>query len=239
MPRSIPSTERIGLIVALPAEARSVGVHGVPIGKCVRWKHGCVAISGVGFENATQAAQRLVACGVGTLANWGVAGALAPGLEPGDVVIPERICHVEGEAGYATDPTACRHLVDMLAATNLRIDRGKLWSAPQPVATCAEKHDLAARTGAVAVDMEAAAIAIVAAHSHLPFIAVKAICDSAARELPPRVVEAMEGAEDGFSWRMLAAIVFGGAATWRAARELAHDFACARRSLATAAALAA
>jgi hypothetical protein len=72
----------------------------------------------------------------------------------------------------------------------------------------------------------------------LPFVAVKAICDPAARELPASIVRALDGVDSRFSLRMLAAIAFGGPACWRAARCLARDFALARRSLATAATLA-
>jgi len=73
----------------------------------------------------------------------------------------------------------------------------------------------------------------------LPFVAVKAICDPVTRELPAGIVGALDGADQGWSLRMVSAIAFGGPATWRAARALSRDFRRARRSLATAASLAA
>lgn len=237
MHRDASTGDAIGLVVALPAEARSVGARGVHPGACARWAQGWVAVSGVGAHNAMRAAERLLACGVTRLANWGVAGALDPGLAPGDVLIPERILYANDDRhGFAADPDGCARLLVRLSA-GLKARRGVLWSAEQPVATRADKRALAERTGAVAVDMEAAAVAAVAARANLPFVAVKAICDPLDRELPERIVHAL-GVESGFSLDMLSAIAFGGPGTWSAARELARDFSRARHALQAASRLA-
>jgi adenosylhomocysteine nucleosidase len=232
------SPDGVGLIVALPAEAHSMGVRGIGLGECARWRNGWVAVSGMGPHNAMRAAERLLACGVARLANWGVAGALAPGLVSGDVLIPDHICYMRDDPGFATDAGLTAQLAELLSAS-LRVRRGILWSASQPVATTADKQTLAERSHALAVDMEAAPIAAVAARAKLPFVAVKAICDPVDRELPAGMAGALEGADRGWSLRMVSAIALGGPATWRAARALSRDFRRARRSLATAAALAA
>lgn len=224
--------------MALPAEARSIGVHGVHPGDCARWQHGWIAVSGAGPHHAQRAAERLLACGVGRLANWGVAGALDAGLAPGDVLLPDRILYAPDAPAFAADADALA-CIDHALAPYLHVRTGALWSADRPVASAADKQALAARSGALAVDMEAATVAAVAARADLPFIALKAICDPATRELPARIVRAMDAGSGGFSWRMLAAIMCGGPAAWRAARLLAQDFGRARRSLATAATLAA
>lgn len=231
-------TDGVGLVVALPAEAHSLGVHGVHPGECKRWRHGWVAVSGIGPHNAIRAAERLLACGIGHLANWGVAGALDADLAPGDVLLPEQILYAPDAPGFATDADT-RACLGMALSPRLRVRGGILWSAAQPVANAADKHALAARSGAVAVDMEAASIAAVAARANVPFVALKAICDPATRELPAGVVRALGASDGGFSWRMLSAILLGGPASWQAARALARDFARARHALATAATLAA
>lgn len=230
--------ERLGLVVALPAEAHSIGVRGLRAGGCARWRHGWVAVSGIGPHNAMRAAERLLECGVDRLANWGVAGALDAALAPGDVLIPDRIRYAHDDPGFAADADTCTCLAMALCA-RLRIRRGTLWSAAQPVATRADKQALAEASGAVAVDMEAAPIAAVAARAGLRFVALKAICDPATRELPAGVLRALDGSDTGLSWSMLSAIAFGGPGTWRAVGSLARDFARARRALATAATLAA
>ncbi|MDE2224704.1 MAG: hypothetical protein KGJ46_05460 [Xanthomonadaceae bacterium] len=230
--------EGTGLVVALPAEAHSIGVHGMHPGDCVRWRDGWIAVSGIGPHNAMRAAERLLACGVARLANWGVAGALDATLAAGDVLIVDRIRYARDDPGFATDADASEQLAAALSAA-LHVRRGTLWSATQPVATPSEKRALAERSGALAVDMEAAPVAAVALRAKLPFVVVKAICDPAARELPAGIVRALDGADEGWSLRMVAAIAFGGPATWRAVHALSRDYRRARRSLATAAALAA
>ncbi|MGH8184594.1 MAG: hypothetical protein ACREPH_13135 [Rhodanobacteraceae bacterium] len=232
------AADAIGLVVALPAEAHSIGVRGLHPGDCARSQHGWVAVSGIGPHNALRAAERLLACGVNRLANWGVAGALDSGLAPGDVLVPDRIRYTQDDPGFATDADACERLVAVLSPS-LTVRRGTLWSTQQPVATSADKRALAERSGAIAVDMEAAPIAAVAARAKLPFVAVKSICDPVTRELPAGIVQALDGSDGGISLRMLSAIALGGPATWRAARSLARDFALARHSLAAAARLAA
>ena len=231
-------TEGTGLVVALPAEAHSLGMHGMHPGDCTRWRDGWIAVSGIGPYNAMRAAERLLGCGVALLANWGVAGALDPKLAAGDVLVADRIRYTQDDPGFATDADASDRLAVALSPA-LRVRRGALWSTAQPIATPSEKLALAERSGAIAVDMEAAPIAAVALRAKLPFVAVKAICDPAGRELPAGIVRALDGADEGWSPRMVAAIAFGGPATWRATYALTRDFRRARRSLATAAALAA
>ena len=231
-------TDGTGWVVALPAEAHSLGMHGMHPGDCTRWHGGWIAVSGIGPHNAMRAAERLLACGVTRLANWGVAGALDATLAPGDVLIADRIRYARDDPGFTPDADASDRLATALSKA-LRVRRGTLWSAAQPVATPSEKQALAEHSGAIAVDMEAAPVAAVAARAKLPFVVVKAICDPAARELPAGIVRALDGADEGWSLRMVSAIVFGGPATWRAAHALSRDFRRARRSLATAAALAA
>lgn len=230
--------DRNGLIVALPAEARSVGARGVRPGGCARSQHGWIAVAGIGPHNAMRAAERLLECGVDRIANWGVAGALDASLAPGDIVVPDRIRHADDDPGFATDAAARARIAAACAGT-LRVRQGTLWSAPEPIAGEAGKRALAKRSGAIAVDMEAASIAAVAARAGLPFVAVKAICDPLDRELPLRILRALDGGGSGPSWRMLSAIAFGGPPVWSAARSLARDFARARVALTSAARLAA
>ncbi|WHZ18526.1 MAG: hypothetical protein OJF55_000675 [Rhodanobacteraceae bacterium] len=224
------------MIVALPAEARSLGIRDTRPGACVRWREGWAAVSGIGPYNAMRAAERLLACGVTRLENWGVAGALDAGLASGDLLVPDRILYAHGDPGFEIDRNAGARLAAAFDES-LRVRRGALWSVQQPLASEADKRSLAARSGALAVDMEAAPIAAVAARARLPFVAVKAICDPVTREVPGRIARTL--GDRGVSMRMVAAIALGGPATWRATHALTRDFARARRTLAAAARLSA
>lgn len=222
-----------GLVIALAAEARSIGVRRLRAGECQRWRDGWVAISGIGPHGAMRAAEQLVERGVVQLASWGVAGALDPDLAPGDIVIPDRILHAMDGVGYPADPALGKQLATTLA-TRFRVRRGPLWSTHVAVATRGDKRDLAERSHAIAVDMESAPVAAVAQRASLPFIAVKAICDTAARDVPRAIADTLQHGNGGIPPRMLAAIVFGGPGAWRATTRLGRDFAQARRTLAIA-----
>jgi adenosylhomocysteine nucleosidase len=97
----------------------------------------------------------------------GLAGALDPALGVGDVVIDDP----QGLAGPLSE---YRH--------------GGIWSADRIVATPAEKAEIFSRTGALAVEMEGARARECAERLGIPYIAVRAISDSAGETLDPSVV---------------------------------------------------
>lgn len=71
-----------------------------------------------------------------------------------------------------------------VAASRARVFFGALISQPRPAETIAEKTALASSTGALAVDMETAAIAAACRDAGIPLLAVRAISDSASEPLP-------------------------------------------------------
>lgn len=227
----------VGVVIALPAEARSVGARGMRVGECKRWHDGWVALSGIGPHNAMRAAAQLVSRDVTVLANWGVAGALDPNLEPGDIVVPDCILYSMDDTGYVPDAGIAERLASILGG-RLRVRRGILWSTYEAIAGGDAKRELAARSHALAIDMEAAPVAAVAQRHALPFVAVKAICDTADHDLPHGIADTLKQSDSGMSARMLGAIALGGPRAWNATRKLASDFARARRALTTAARLA-
>jgi adenosylhomocysteine nucleosidase len=102
----------------------------------------------------------------GRLVSFGLAGALAPGLEPGTLVTAERVVDAEGKTlweGRALPVPGARTIV--LCAAGGVVDDPR------------EREALAARTGAVAVDMESGRIA---ASGRLAGV-VRAISDTASR----------------------------------------------------------
>src|ERR1051326_8273157 len=101
----------------------------------------------------------------------GLAGAISPSLKIGDLVLPEKV--INAETGRTFPVTA---IVPALTGT--------LLSSPT-VLSVAQKKAAAARYNPIAVDMEAAAVAEVAAQAGVPFLAVKAISDEADFEMLP------------------------------------------------------
>lgn len=194
---------------------------------------GSVTVCGVGPDCATRAANRLVRRGASALLGWGIAGGVNPALQPGDLVVPDQIYMHSGAQVACLDTEWHRQVCDTLLSARVPVTSGHLWSSDQPVATAVEKQRLAQRDIAI-VDMESAAVAVVAAKVGLPFMTIKAVCDPATRDIPVRLLEALgpHGRVNGLGALKVAC---GGLATWRAAGSLQKDLTAAVDTLTHAA----
>ena len=125
-----------------------------------RWENGIVVCSGPGYKNAASAAKQAIdRFSPEMVVSIGFAGALAPGMKVGDIFVPRHI--VSERTGSAfTSPRG----------------NGSLVTA-DTVAGGDRKRVLFARFHAQAVDMEAAAVAAVAASRDCEFLALKVISD--------------------------------------------------------------
>lgn len=178
---------RVGIVVALPSESRTLCGQALQVG--VRHslrQQALLAVSGVGEQRAEQAAQALVEAGVSGLMSWGCAGGLSPALQAGALCLPESIVTTEGHR-WATD-AHWRHV--MAQALNARaLFHGTLAHAPEVMSSSASKHQLAASTGALATDMESAAVARVAHRHGLPLLVVRSVVDPLRLTLPAVIVD--------------------------------------------------
>jgi adenosylhomocysteine nucleosidase len=105
------------------------------------------------------------------LISTGFCGALDPALEPCDIFV-------------ATEMLGVPHALSVPRSHSCeRFKTGKLLSIDRVVATAAEKADLR-RSGAGAVEMEAAGIAAKAAEWNIPFYCVRVVTDTAAENFP-------------------------------------------------------
>jgi adenosylhomocysteine nucleosidase len=175
-----------GVVAALEFEARSLGDPG---------DGSLISVSGIGAANAARSARALVAAGAGALLSWGVAGALDPALACGAAVLPAEVLREPGELGGATLQRfeTCRGWRERLLVAlqgQARVVSGTLLTSAAMATTAARKASLFHQTMAVAVDMESAAVAEVAAEHGLPFIALRVILDTARDSLPGSVMRA-------------------------------------------------
>ncbi len=109
----------------------------------------------------------------------GVCGALDPRLRPGDLVLPEVVLAPAGTRHPVAPGPRAR-----MAARAPGAAGGALVTVAAAAATPAAKAGLAARTGAVAVDMESAPILAAAAAAGCPAVVVRGVSDGAADALP-------------------------------------------------------
>jgi hopanoid-associated phosphorylase len=110
----------------------------------------------------------------GLILSCGIAGALAPSLQPGDVVIDGNVI-----------------VVEWLEKALPQALRGGIVGNDAIAPTAAEKRILHERTGAIAVDMESHVAARVAVRKGLPFAALRVISDRADDDLPPAALVGM------------------------------------------------
>jgi len=153
----------LGVVVGFKAEAR------------IAARMGRVAISGARPGLADSAVKGLIAAGATELISFGLAGGLAPGLEPGDLIIATTV--LVGEAHRPADPALSNRLSAVLPEAHL----GAVIGREAAVTDAAAKRTLHEATGALAVDMESQAVAA----GGLPFAVLRAIADPADRCLPP------------------------------------------------------
>lgn len=130
-----------------------------------------VAASGDDFDLRAEGKQGVISIGI--------AGALAPGLKPGDWVVAEAV-RVRDEF-LPTDRDWTARLASRLPVRQ----RGVFFGGDTIAATAAQKAELHRATGAIAVDMESHRAARAAQRHGLPFAAARVISDAAHRTLPP------------------------------------------------------
>lgn len=149
-----------------------------------------VYVSGPGGDRARAASREAIDAGAQALIAFGFAGGLSEKAAPAMLVVPQVVRSDAGE--WDVDAPWHRRLIEALAPHRPLIE-GAIFSSPEVVTTRAAKAALAARTGAVAVDMESAAIAGAAADAGVPFVAVRVIADGPEDALPENVAALVTG----------------------------------------------
>jgi adenosylhomocysteine nucleosidase len=160
--------------------------------KALKWQDTeflTIDISGTGYLNAARACERVVrASRPELLILCGFAGALRPGMRPGDLVISTHVSGTGPDGNQLPDPIAadleCTRAACDLMEAHPGTHIGKLYSAPRVLVTADEKASCVAAYGADAVDMETAAAAAIAAKLGVPWVSVRAITDDANSNLP-------------------------------------------------------
>jgi adenosylhomocysteine nucleosidase len=177
-----------GVVVALPEELATLTSQKPAQGECV-WmaENILLTLAGAGPINADRAARRLIAQGANCLISWGCAAALAPQLKPGDLVVPQRV--LSEHQAFDTDKQWLQHLRHL--SSPIPTVSGALAESSRIVAGSADKQRIHQDTGAVALDMESAAVVKAAQQANLPVLVIRAIADPVAMDLPQSVVHAL------------------------------------------------
>jgi adenosylhomocysteine nucleosidase len=202
----------VGVVIALPTEAQCLIRARLPFGHSVGVNPNMrVCLGGIGMRGALAGCDALLASGVTALVSWGIAGALDPTLTAGTMVVAwQTVAGGEdsSEAASAIDSVS-RAWADRVAARlahRLPVACAPIAAAGELLRTVAAKRALA-RTGAAAADMETAAVARTAQAAGIPWIAMRAISDTANDALPSGVVQAIDQTGRVRAGRLAAALV--------------------------------
>jgi adenosylhomocysteine nucleosidase len=169
----------IGLVTGLTIEADVIAKVAARLG--VPRTHQ-VRCDGMGPERASAAARALAGQGATLLVSFGCCGGLVPAARPGDLVLATAAVQDCGPRW----PTQTLERLSGLTA-----HRAPIAATAHVVATPEDKAALAARTGAIAVDMESSAIAQAAQTAGLPFIVLRVVIDPVEQGLPPELLGAV------------------------------------------------
>ena len=163
--------------------------------RCLTYPDLRVLCSGADAAGARTAAQRLADDGVKGLVSFGLAGGLDAGLAPGDLLLPQAVVLPDG-GRIGADAAWRERLAATLERAGLRAHDAPVAGSEVVVASGAAKRALAARTGAVAVDMESHGVAKVAARARLPFLIVRAVADRSDQAVPHAARAAIDARGD-------------------------------------------
>jgi len=153
-----------------------------------------LAESGIGKVNAALTTAALAQAGASSLVFVGVAGAVAPGIKVGDAVVATSLVqhdvditafgHAPGVisgvlAGGAADESLSDALATAADSLGETVHRGVIASGDQFITSPQRSAVIAEQFGAIAVEMEGAAVAQVCIRLGLPFAVLRWISDTA------------------------------------------------------------
>ncbi len=177
---------RVLVLTAVDVEARALALHlglaSVPGARSPHFIGGSLEIATVGLRASRLAAHSERWRSPDLVVSAGACGALAPQLAVGALVVPDVVIDVAGGRWATT-----------------RLPRvgadGALLTVDEVVESPAQKARLWVRTGALAIDMESAAIMTWAGARGVPAAVVRGVSDGAERGVPAALAAAV--GEDG------------------------------------------
>ena len=168
------SLTRPGIVVPLISEARPLVKRPMSRGELRILPEGTlIKHSGVGAKPARLSALALLEDGATALISWGSAGGLWAGIPAGSLVLPETVFSSD-QTPFEVDTPWHERLHAMLKG-HVDLFTQPLIESPSALRTPSEKAALFKQSGAIAVDMESAAIARTAMEACVPFMAIRVV----------------------------------------------------------------
>jgi adenosylhomocysteine nucleosidase len=212
----------LGIIAALPAEARAAGAREFPAGQAVNVAENVLLIRcGIGRVRAARAARDLTGAGAVAVMSWGTAAAVSPDLDHGDLVLPLEVLSWDGYRFSVDHPW--RHRLAKILEFDGGCYAGTVAEADSVLKDGDDKQRLHKLSGALIADMESAAIAEVCHEAGIRLLVVRAVSDRASARIPACALAAVDGDGDVSVARCLGKLVFA-PGDWLALLRLARGF---------------
>ena len=186
---------------------------------------------GTGHERAYAAACSALSAGASALVSWGVAGALVPELSAGTILLPQQVLTSTGVT-LATDSRWRMELYRALQAM-FAVRDGSILETPDVLTTRIVKAQAAQASGAIAADMESAAVGQAASDAGKPFVVLRVVLDTLADTLPRDIERWVD--EAGNQRRMAALEMALRPTSWPNLIRLSRRYGRARGALAASA----
>jgi len=179
---------RIGIIAALPAEAKCLYSKKIKVGLPIEIQQDVfLCLSGIGHESALFAAKKLIALKVDALISWGVAGAIDASIKSGDVILASSVINRENH--YSISEDWLSRVSEHFLPSEPNIFIGNIASSREICSSITEKQQLLEKTGALAVDMESAAISETAQTNNIDLLVIRTISDDADTAIPEAILK--------------------------------------------------
>lgn len=159
----------IGIVCGLPQEARIAGFIPKALVGCTTAR----------ISRTGDVARALMAQGADQLLSFGIAGALAPDLPVGSVVIADQVISKTGR--WLCDAAWVKELSDRIPSAHV----GPVWGTDFILSGKSAKQNVYDVSHALVADMESHGVAETAAAAQLPFAVLRVVSDTAQFEFPP------------------------------------------------------
>ena len=169
-------------------------------GSCVEWLYGesqpfCVGRFNdlevgvgrfwIGAPAAVFTLEEAIACGVNTIFEVGVSGAIRPSLEPGDIIVVTKAIRDEGTSYHyfppkvtvESDASLRNTLIERLKRENVKHFVGPVWSTDGAYRETRRKLRKFRKSGVLAVNMETSAIFAIAKYRNVKAASAQVISD--------------------------------------------------------------
>ncbi|MBI2067517.1 MAG: hypothetical protein HYT77_05865 [Deltaproteobacteria bacterium] len=185
-------------------EIKKVLFHGKPLLLCK---------TGIGMGNAHEGTKQLLGLFQPSLLfSVGYAGGVQQGLQSGDLILPTEIRSEAGDR-FPLDQVGVKEISQIIEKEKITSHRGPLLTVFDPLTT-KEQKKRAGESGAIAVDMETAAIASICHKVNVPFASLRIVFDPVEMELPI-------DAKGKLTWKVILKIPQMAKAHWKCQKNLA------------------